>query len=444
MKELNIYKKLKNSSLIFVTIAVFSYSFYPSAMLSIVLGLFLGLTIICNLQNFNYKNITEKRALFFLSTSWVFCICISIIYSENKSYGLVIGQRYFNIIIIITTFLFFFPKEFLKYKSYIYLSFVISNVLFALYIYYKAILVIEQTCFPEIYYSGLSEKLSFVFNKPNHIILSCFEIEYHHSFLLHKVYNGMHYLFAILLSIEMLFEKKNILRYLLLTPTILLFICLILYQFSVLNLFLLIVLVPSFVFIKLKASLKFVFRAISIWVFFGIIITQLYPGISQNKIATSQIEPALNLVKKTLFGSQNKNVDERFEINQANLHLIKEKPLFGYGIGDVQIELNRYYSSKIKTSGTFKTILNKELNSHNNYAFLWLSGGILCVILFFLGFGYFFYLSIRNQNWLFFFFLIIIFVNMLTENILSRINGILFFSLFTGLFLISSQQSQPS
>ena len=115
MKELNIYKKLKNSSLIFVTIAVFSYSFYPSAMLSIVLGLFLGLTIICNLQNFNYKNITGKRALFFLSTSWVFCICISIIYSENKSYGLVIGQRYFNIIIIITTFL-FKNTEYKKYN----------------------------------------------------------------------------------------------------------------------------------------------------------------------------------------------------------------------------------------------------------------------------------------------------------------------------------------
>lgn len=73
--------------------------------------------------------------------------------------------------------------------------------------------------------------------------------------------------------------------------------------------------------------------------------------------------------------------------------------------------------------------LNKNFNTHNNFLFLLMSGGILCLFSFLMSMFALFYISIKNKNILQLSFCIILGLNFLTENILSRHWGLMFVSM---------------
>lgn len=436
--EVLVFKNnIKTKSLFFLTVLVFAFPILPNAIQSISILLFIGLSIIDAILKKTYRFQRKHVLVYTISTFWVVFLCLTIFYSEDMAYGVKMAQRYINVLAIPLILIFFIPKKILQNSHYFYLSFILSNLLFVVIIYYNAILVLEATCYPEIYYKNFFEKLNFILKKPNHIIFSCFENESKHSFFIHRVYNSMNFLFSILLLIELFFMKKfnkSIAFYLLSITCFIVFGYLIFYQFSVVNVFLSILLIPLFIIIKVPSfkAKKILFVSVFAMAAVLIIINLNYPS---NKVAVKYVTPAVNLVKKTFTGNHYKSVDERYEINIANKDLIKDAYLLGYGIGDVQNKLNSYYYQRISNSKSYMVAYKKKLNTHNNYAFFLLCGGLVLLILFLINVVFSIYIGALHKSWIYIFFLIVIIVNLMFENILSRIHGTLFYAIFNGFFI---------
>jgi len=430
---------LKDIIIKILMIFVFSFTLFTNAIISISLALFFGLSIIFYFNNSQFKRVIKKnKKLFFLINGWIIFLFITLIYSENISYGFRIGFRYLNALFIGIVFFILIPRKIINKREIFYYAFVLSNIIFVFYIYYKAILVVEKTCYPEIYYNTFIEKINFILKKPNHVIFSCFHDQYKSSFFIHRVYNSMGFLFSILILINLIFKttlKRNCFLLCLYFILIIIFSFLLFYQFSVVNVVLGIILIPAFTFIKTwKKHKKIIIIGIILVSFISVPVFIKYNFWSSNAIENQSI-PAINFAKRVLTGEVNVNIDERFELNQANKFLIKENIIFGYGIGDVQDVLDGFYLSKKEDSRVYTEALKKHLNSHNNYAFLWLTGGLILLSAFLIQLFYAFNLSIKNKDWIFLFFLIIITLNLGFENVLSRISGLLFYVLFFNLFL---------
>ena len=432
-----LFSGIKEKILIVLISILFLYTCFPYAVNSIALMLFVSLTLITNFQKLQILN-KDKTYTFLILNLWIIFLAFTAIISENTDQSGKILLRLFSFTLITFIFLFFISKTIVKYKNLFFLAFVLGNFIFTIIIYYKAILIIENTCFPQIYYDSYYAKIKFLFSKPNQIIFSCFELEHKHSFFIHRVYNSMGFLFSLILIVHLFFKlKKQVLLKIFLGIIFLWFSFLIYHQFSVLNVFLTLTLIPIFLIINLykykKVNGFLSWKKITIGLTMtGVFCVVFFKHFGDNTIAKNQIHPAVNFVISTLKGERIENADERYEINKANLYLIKQSPLIGYGVGDVQDKLNNYYRNNEVSS---KDFLENQLNSHNYYAFLILAGGILILLLFIFNLIFNLVISVNTRNWVGLFFVIIFGLNLLFENMLSRIHGIIFYSLFTSLFI---------
>ena len=138
---------------------------------------------------------------------------------------------------------------------------------------------------------------------------------------------------------------------------------------------------------------------------------------------------------KELYSFQNFN--EKLEFNLTSLRFgiyncairkIREAPIFGYGLGDVQVELDKCYhqNAPILTEITY--------NSHNQYLSYFLSSGIFGFLLLFFVMLKSIIDSIRNKNVLLLSISVFFAVCMLFENILERQSGVIVFSFYMCLF----------
>ena len=129
-----------------------------------------------------------------------------------------------------------------------------------------------------------------------------------------------------------------------------------------------------------------------------------------------------------LFRSEN-SAGAHIHLWQNAIELISENPVFGTGIGDVKDQLMGMYRKNNYING-----LENQLNPHNQYlqtgVALGLVGIILLVIIFLNGLV----ISFKNNDWIAFLFIAIVSLNCLTESMLERRAGILFFALFYSLF----------
>jgi O-antigen ligase len=115
---------------------------------------------------------------------------------------------------------------------------------------------------------------------------------------------------------------------------------------------------------------------------------------------------------------------------------IKESWLAGYGIGDVDNELQNCYDTTFTNTNTY-TVL--KYNSHSQYLQLLLSTGITGFVLFFLSYGFLLKKALKSKQTIYFAFLIFMLINFLFENILSRHDGILFFGFFNSVFFFQDK-----
>ncbi len=117
---------------------------------------------------------------------------------------------------------------------------------------------------------------------------------------------------------------------------------------------------------------------------------------------------------------------------KSSIELIKENPIWGVGLGDVQNYLDAKYSKN-----EFSTPLKQHLNSHNQFMQLYVECGLLgIVILLALFLKLYNYSSIRSkQGILTLLFFILAFISFFFESTFNRYAGISFFIFF---FLILS------
>ena len=101
----------------------------------------------------------------------------------------------------------------------------------------------------------------------------------------------------------------------------------------------------------------------------------------------------------------------------------------GVGIEDVQEKLELCYDQK---QANFKKGM---YNSHNQYLFVWLSTGILGILVFIYFLGYYFKKAMHYDDHLMISVLVLYSVVFLFENVLSRQSGVIFFSFLVNFFL---------
>jgi O-antigen ligase len=124
----------------------------------------------------------------------------------------------------------------------------------------------------------------------------------------------------------------------------------------------------------------------------------------------------------------------RYTIYKNALQAFKKQPLFGYGIGDSKNELLKVHKKNSLL------LYENEYNTHNQYLSFLLSVGVIGLIL--ISFSLFNLLrkGIKQANFLFLGIFIFYLIEMFSENILERENGVIFYSFFISLFQILKKE----
>ena len=119
----------------------------------------------------------------------------------------------------------------------------------------------------------------------------------------------------------------------------------------------------------------------------------------------------------------------RFEVWRLSVELIKEKPILGYGTGDVLDSLLKKYEKNGFEQGKLK-----RLNAHNQFLQVFISVGVFGFVLFL----FLFLISLKSGMQYFNFyqagFIIMSIFFMLPESILENQAGTIYFGLFFSLF----------
>ena len=123
----------------------------------------------------------------------------------------------------------------------------------------------------------------------------------------------------------------------------------------------------------------------------------------------------------------NNSTNVRFHIFKASIQLIKESPVLGHGIGDVQDELDAKYSAM------GLNLPKSKFNSHNQFLFICLNSGLMGLLIFLFSIAYVFKTALLKRDYFLLGILVFFLVAFLFENVLSRQSGVILFS-----FLINS------
>ncbi|WP_159025554.1 O-antigen ligase [Aquimarina sp. Aq78] len=127
------------------------------------------------------------------------------------------------------------------------------------------------------------------------------------------------------------------------------------------------------------------------------------------------------------------SINERVTIWQGWWNVFRESPFFGYGTGDAQQALDQ--GNYLLGNDFF---IFYKYNTHNQYLDILLRYGIAGFSVFLLMLFQSYKIAYQNRNALLLIFLILICIFFLTENILQRQHGIVFFSFF---YLLLSDQN---
>jgi O-antigen ligase len=115
---------------------------------------------------------------------------------------------------------------------------------------------------------------------------------------------------------------------------------------------------------------------------------------------------------------------------------IKKAPIIGTGLGSQQESLISNYESK-----SFNFAIKSNYNSHNQYLDVLLSNGFIGLAIFLFFVIFLIYKSIQTGNWLLLGLVIIFAISCLTENILSRNQGVIIISILLSLFFSQKNKS---
>lgn len=127
----------------------------------------------------------------------------------------------------------------------------------------------------------------------------------------------------------------------------------------------------------------------------------------------------------------------RLYIWKTSIEILQSNFFIGIGTGDMDDELSKEYG-KINKSYFSKN----PSNTHNQYLDYLIRYGVIGFLIIFIGFVFYFQNAISTNNEIYLAFLIIVCLCCLTENILNRQFGIVFFFFFNSLFLFGSNKNK--
>jgi O-antigen ligase len=122
----------------------------------------------------------------------------------------------------------------------------------------------------------------------------------------------------------------------------------------------------------------------------------------------------------------------RIDIWKASIDLIKKKPFFGYGTGDVENILVEKY----KQEG-LSVIAEKKLNAHNQFLQTSIAIGLVGTLVLILIFIIPLFYAVRDRKYMYVFFILLIILNLLSESMLERQMGVVFYAFFNSLFFVA-------
>jgi len=126
------------------------------------------------------------------------------------------------------------------------------------------------------------------------------------------------------------------------------------------------------------------------------------------------------------------NIGVRLTAFNCARDVFVRSPLIGTGLGDVQDDLNNCY----KENG-FLTVL--DMNAHNQYVQTSLGSGVIGLLCLLFVFGYPSIRAFREENYLYLCFIFLFAMCCLTESMLERQQGVMFYAFFNSLLF-----SKPS
>lgn len=370
------------------------------------------ITILCN-----YKKIKGQYGVYGIKpmlhlSLWFFILLPMVVKSNFIADDFKVIKDFLPFIIIPFILFYLRDKPFSKKEKHlIYKVFIAVNVLYVLYAYsylhfrFYPSYVIEFKEFICLDY--------FKYIYSYHHLLYDKRIEIGFELFYHKLYNSSFLVVSILLLFELIKEYKNkLLRVLLIFITFFLYIIILLMMsipvIAILHFIILFYIINNF--LTLKKTLL-----ISIAIIFPLVL-----------IVVSQLN----------FQTINKNIEEgtnaRLLIYDCAKDMIKEQPIYGFGFTEQQIGLNACYDNlEMKSENYHK---KEELNTHNFYLFLLISGGIILFTVFMIMVYFCFILSIKTEAIYYFCFLVLITLILLIENYLERMYGVMLFTLFNSMW----------
>lgn len=134
--------------------------------------------------------------------------------------------------------------------------------------------------------------------------------------------------------------------------------------------------------------------------------------------------------------SEYNSINTRLGIYLCSVKIISESFVFGVGIGDTKEKLQECYNKKLQ-SEVYKW---NYYNTHNQYLHFLLASGVLGFLSYIISITYMLINGYRNNNWPLFFTMITIVIFSMTENILLRNDGALFFGIFVSIFFFNDEK----
>jgi len=442
-KSLDKVKIIKSFPFLFLCI-LFTYPILPYAVQSITIGLLFTSSVLIYWdklkENINRKGLTP----FLFISGWFMFLVVTLLYSTKLDEGIKIILRGINFIIFPLLFVYILPNISLKRKNILYDIFIYTHFFLVLFLVFKSFEGIDRLGFPDdkrgwvrnISDEGYIELLKVFFSMPfshSRYFINENEIT---TFFIHKAYLSIGLVWSVFLLIDRLFfqtmRKKKKLLFLFL---LMLFIITIIYFTSIPNIIALLVLLPIFFLLKIK-SLKE--KLLLLIILLTSTITLMQINIVKERVFNDvrlkkDIVEVTSLLQAVFNNQLNEVANIRLYVWNCGYRQIKKNIWFGYGVGGEEQTLLDCYKEI-----NCKDCLEQNLNTHNYYASLLLSGGVFLLSLFLLAFSYMFKIGLKTKNYLFLIFIVLLFINLMSENMLERIHGVLFYVIFSSLLFSES------
>tara|TARA_B110001469_G_scaffold38361_1_gene38228 strand:+ start:1190 stop:2401 length:1212 start_codon:yes stop_codon:yes gene_type:complete len=393
-------KSLNRFDIVYFSLALlFALILLPRNLKSIGILLF-GISVI--LLNFNRKKYFNTR-FFILNVIFFFGIICTLLYTTNYDYAIRKLQTMSSLLVFPFLFSLFNLEDRQK---------ILKQKYFFLAIYILSVFLFNSVVFSWFYLTHYSfSDLVYHFHRVVLVDIGKFGI--------HPIYLSMHCCLAILFSafIFKTIQKKNL-------KIILVFINLVLMFFLIIYARkgpLLAIIITSLLWVLFENKKNAKLKIISI-----ISLSLLLFLIPKTRNRFSEI---FTINKSKSIESNSYGV--RFVIYKNASELIKESPFFGYGIGDYNDKLKESYKNNNPS-------LEVYYNSHNQYISFFLVGGSFLLLLYFIFLYFNVKLAIKKRNAHSLIILCFYSIVMLSENILERENGVIFFSFFLCFFSLNN------